>query len=1605
MSTSYRGSQAFNQIFAVEEQVNKSTGSLSLTKVLIDLAGVRHSIDLKLSLVYSPGSSGILGLPKGWLYDLPYVVPGKSLSLHGRSFIIDPLWSDATGYQSGLRYENNHGILFRTVIPAQPLPSGGQYSYRADLADGTRYFFDSVGKLLAQQDRFGNSLVYSYVTDRDVYNNFLSSITDSWGQTITFAQMPGVEQSLTLPDGGNLSLALSPQGVASIVDQLNQTTTLSYSTFATQPVVTQISYPTGLTTTVTYTGITGKFSDGSSVSFPAVATLTHADASGFLDQTLYTYGMNTAGRTFTGASAGYLMSSGADGLMDSNNMSYVYDVYIQNVDANGKLVGASSLYFNFLHLAVRTEEYLVQSDGSAQSWRKIEYQYHIDPNQHARTPSFAMPVQIDSSDWSASRGAFLPTQRQTSAYDIFNQPVTRELSFYDAGTESFVKQSQERYIYQTVSWSDGHTTEMPATSQRTDAVSGKTNQTSYTLTRDKTAIAARTSAIQSRPGGAFTPWKTIQYSYDTCGRITQVTTSWASGAAEQPGVGSVTTKYAYAYDAGTHQGSIAVTDSRGNTKTEYVWQDLPKAPVCRTVDALGNVTSMTLDAFGRTLTLTQADGSVSRTIYRIWAQDRVNQMVSANPLGYVLATQYDGLSRQIQLLDNGGLSTHPNGQPQRVVNRWQYDAMGRVIAVTDVDGRVITQRWDSLGRKIGSTDPVGNVYTYSYSADDSSMTTQLNGAKVLWTQSDPQNHVLAKQVFPVSGGLDTFGMANVYDGFGNVINETWTSITSAGGVPQTLKSKTYAYNPDSALTSATLASTAANGVTSTKSITRDLMNNPLSWVKTTTYGGQKRFQHQSPVNAYDADSHLISVTNAVGQVQTYQYDAAGRMSGATTPGGSTLAYAYDRVGNLLTMTVTQGGTRLGVQYTYDAVGRMTSVGDGMQQLSMTYTLDGKTQQVTYPGLLTQSYAFDASSRVIRSTDVSGTQTSYQYRPDGLVGSVSQGALSLVIDYGVAAGRKGTPIGQTMSTTGPQAGLVWKRSFSYDGFGRLASQSTESTSSAYQASYIYDVQSRLISLNTNSSDGSTAAAYQYDGLDQLISESQQNGTQPPVVTTYQYDGNYNVIQSTSQGHSVNYTYNGLDQLTLPGIDYDANGNMLSDGSGGMYAYDAWNRLTSVTHPDGSSSQYRYYPTGALSEQLVQHKSCKFYQDGAQVNCTAETVNGQTQWTTFLFAQDTRIAATPLGQGTTYYETARGSTTQLFGASANAFSYAAYGERFGATDGAAFADFGWNQEFQSAASGLVYLRSRFYHPKLKRFLSYDQMQVDNRYAFGEGNPVDRIDPTGHISGAEIGLNVLGIVIGIAGAVAAPFSGGSSAVVAAGVVGGILGAASSATALAASATNNRGAEIASWVLGGIGAVADIGSVAANVMGRAASGAAAIERASASASRVMEEGAGAPWSRINPLGLDYNCVYCTLGSMTGDSAPQTARILGRTEGLVHSDAEISSMMVERGLSRTGSVHSFDDLQSAAIHVSRYSRDDEYLITINQGTMRHAVHGFWNVDGQITVFDAQQGFNWTEQALANAMPMRLWRAEGAQITRILNGEDHALNMMHLTEEFSRLHI
>ncbi len=94
----------------------------------------------------------------------------------------------------------------------------------------------------------------------------------------------------------------------------------------------------------------------------------------------------------------------------------------------------------------------------------------------------------------------------------------------------------------------------------------------------------------------------------------------------------------------------------------------------------------------------------------------------------------------------------------------------------------------------------------------------------------------------------------------------------------------------------------------------------------------------------------------------------------------------------------------------------------------------------------------------------------------------------------------------------------------------------------------------------------------------------------------------------------------------------------------------------------------------------------------------------------------------------------------GAVTDQFQYSEYGQILNHT-GSSDTPFAWQGEWGVMsdrgmnANGLYYLRTRYYHPALLRFIQQDSYLGDitdptslNRYAYCNGDPVNYIDPTG-------------------------------------------------------------------------------------------------------------------------------------------------------------------------------------------------------------------------------------------------------------------------------------
>lgn len=167
----------------------------------------------------------------------------------------------------------------------------------------------------------------------------------------------------------------------------------------------------------------------------------------------------------------------------------------------------------------------------------------------------------------------------------------------------------------------------------------------------------------------------------------------------------------------------------------------------------------------------------------------------------------------------------------------------------------------------------------------------------------------------------------------------------------------------------------------------------------------------------------------------------------------------------------------------------------------------------------------------------------------------------------------------------------------------------------------------------------------------------------------------------------YVYDNLGRLTGQS---DPLGHVV------VYTVDGLGRTTAL-HQNGRSEQWAFRPDGALAT----------YTDFAG------------RVTSFAYDNDQLLTGIdyPAGMADVSY------------------GYDAFGNLRRST-GTGATHLGYTGELQDQTTGLVYLRARFYHPVLGRFLQRDSFggfpyrpQSLNRYAYTENNPVNHRDPSGH------------------------------------------------------------------------------------------------------------------------------------------------------------------------------------------------------------------------------------------------------------------------------------
>ena len=850
----------------------------------------------------------------------------------------------------------------------------------------------------------------------------------------------------------------------------------------------------------------------------------------------------------------------------------------------------------------------------------------------------------------------------------------------------------------------------------------------------------------------------VSYTYDAAGDLSAVT--------DQEGL---TTQFSYLSSPAHYLDQVIDPLGRMAVRTEYDAQGRAIA----TVDALGNRAELVFDtaAFlgtrtdergnqtvlayneaGALLEERHPDGTVTAFEYadpanpnlpttttyadgstRVSAYDaRGNVVTDTDRNGHTTTYTYDNANRTTSVTD-------PLGRTESMI----YGPTGNPVSLTNALGETQTATYDAVGRILTSTDAAGNVTTYEYSPGAPGPTRIVNadGSQRTYSYDGLGNSVLHinERGEQLRTEYDKTGrLLVIEDDDGNRITRAYNgqnlaSITDAAG-------NITAFSYDAADRLVLVEQPNGGEIGYSYNATGDLIaiTDPL--------GNVTQF-------AYDEMGRMVTETDPLGAVTSYTYDAVGNIASVTNRLGEITRYTYDGEGNPLTETwlASDGVTQLRqMTFTYDALNNLTSA-DGPSS-SYTFGYDALDRLSTSSrndlpgGAFTLSYSYDTRDNLTGVSDNQGVSAqsvwdsnqalaqlvwsgggidaaSLEYQNDsfGQPQSVARHADATLSDLVSTSITEQIATGETSRITHRDAlgAELADYRYSYEAFGRLASEQRDGTSIAYS----YDVQNQLTAADFGGSQADESYAYDLNGnrsgVGLVIGAA--NRLLADAEATYAYDAAGRLIRrlETASGEETHYSYDHRGRMTNAYTE-DAADLVLSSTD---FVYDAFNRVIERrVDADGAG------PLAPVSEHRVY--------EGQNLWADLDAAGQVT--TQYLFGPriDEALARYRPSEGTAFYLTDRlGTVRDLLAANGlivNSREYSTFGELLSETnpaDGDRLAFTG--REFEASLETLNF-RARIYDPRVGRFLAEDPLaysgQDANLYRYAANAPINLLDPTG-------------------------------------------------------------------------------------------------------------------------------------------------------------------------------------------------------------------------------------------------------------------------------------
>ncbi|VFM96335.1 MAG: RHS repeat-associated core domain-containing protein [Candidatus Kentron sp. G] len=815
----------------------------------------------------------------------------------------------------------------------------------------------------------------------------------------------------------------------------------------------------------------------------------------------------------------------------------------------------------------------------------------------------------------------------------------------------------------------------------------------------------------------------------------------------------------YTYDAsglGLLEVRIGATGTDDEFITTYTYDGLGRK-LTQTTSRRASATDPTpvelttgyeYDALGRPVRITDPVGTIAETVYDLngkVSQQKVHYKLSGDPLTYdtrIVATHtYDAAGRRISTTDVDGNTT-----------RFAYDPMGNLIEVTDANGHITQYEVDPMGRRTAIIDANGYRTETAY---------DLAGNVVRVT--DPNGNATGFEVDALGRRtITTSPLGNqtrmAYDGNGNLTHLTDAN-AAAGAQPVNGEGASVFHQ---------------YGQLGRRVRTLDAQD------------GETLYQ-------YDLTGNLTALTDPEGRVTTFVYDDLGRLVETIdplveSPDDRTVTFTHDELGNVLTRTDREGQI---THYTYDLANRLVLTeyltDDGTDTWeSREYDPYGNLITLANPEV-TYTYSYDNHNRLTAKTDTrqigqESVSRSLQFTYDPV------GNLTQKTDYQSEVTTLQYDSTNRLVALTNQGYL--QVTYHYDGAGRLLDRIL---SNGVKTRYAYDADGHLVELTNTTANGTVIHAqhFGHDNIGNITAITNQDGQ----TTTYGYDSLYRLVtvDAPDTGNDRAYTYdragNRLTRVTstdtlvylhdagnrlqeirqgsdtgalVASYQYDHNGSRTErrDGAGDLvqsYQYDPKRRIAQITQGE-DVHDYAYDPNDyrirKLTPQGTHHYLLQaehleaIYDDDDRIEAkylrgvvVDEIVNGY-QYPT---PGDEKTR-----ENLTFHHNHNKSVTGLSaheGSTLETLAYHAFGE-IAATTGDSGNHLRYTGREQDPDTALYYYRARYYDPEVGRFLTEDPMGFKagiNFYAYVENNPVNATDSTGMVVQHLIG----GVVNAAAGA----------------------------------------------------------------------------------------------------------------------------------------------------------------------------------------------------------------------------------------------------------------